>query len=336
MNKRFDYRYSIEECDIQNKQKAGAFRRKRGQWIEWLSGKDPHTISTQIYSMLWDYALFYTVNELRRIATEQPEKGIGFNGPVMRLFDAGFATTQAIAIRRLIEKPKASPKWAVISLRSILKDIKENIDLITRENYVCSHGLPYDYEAVRQEWESELIRDSRGIHGGTLPTSGPKAWPMSERVHKNFDRLSRVSAKNRRRTDLMKTEVIEFLESQIEKCEDIKKYVDKFIAHAAAPESRLELTENQEAITLERLKACHKVIYQVASFISGTLLWESTLGGLPVPQYDHLANLEKSWVTSKNLEKACQKWDEFAKEVSKWDSTSLWPPGFKNDWTNQS
>lgn len=336
MSSMHDYKYSIEQCDIVDKKKGKVFRSKRRQWMEWLSGEDPHTISTQIYSILWDYALFCTVNELRRIATEEPEKEVGFNGPVMRLFDAGFVTTQATTIRRLIEKPKSSHKLAVISLRRILKDIKENIDLITRENYVCYDGLPYDYEAVHQKWIANLPRNRGGVHVGTLPTNGPEAWPMSERVHKNFDRLSQVDPKNRKRTDHMKTEVLEFLESQIEKCGDIKKYVDKFIAHAAVPETRSGLTENQKILTLERLETCHKIIYQVASFISGPLLWESNLGGLPVPQYDHLVNLEKSWVSPKNLKIAHQKWDEFAKKVSSWDSTSFWPPGFKNDSTNKA
>ena len=147
MSSRHDYKYSIDQCDILDKEKGEAFRLKRRQWMEWLSGKDPHTISNQIYSMLWDYALFCTVNELRRIAATEPESGVGFNGPVIRIFEAGFATTQATTIRRLIEKPKSDPKWAVISLRSILKDIEENLNLITRENYVCYDGLPYDYEA---------------------------------------------------------------------------------------------------------------------------------------------------------------------------------------------
>lgn len=173
-----------------------------------------------------------------------------------------------------------------------------------------------------------MPRNDTGIHVGTLPTNGPEAWPMSERVHRNFERLAQVSPKNRKRTDKIKVEVIKFLETQIEKCEDIKKYVDKFVAHAAAPETRSELSESQKAITLERLEACHKIIYQIASFIKGPLLWESTPGGIPVPQYDHLANLDKSWVTTNNLEKAQKKWDEIDKMVSKWDSNSLWPPSF--------
>jgi hypothetical protein len=331
MSKRFDYNYSINQCDILDKGKGETFRKKRLQWMEWLSGTDPHSISRQIYSMLWDHALFLTVNELRKTAATEPEQGIGFNGPVIRLFDAGFVTTQATTIRRLIEKPKSEPKWAVISLRRVLKDIEQSLDLITRENYVCYDGLPYDYDSAHQHWLSSLPVTKSGVQGGFLPTQGVDAWPMSARVHNNFDILAQVDPQKRTREDRIKIEVLEHLESEINKCENIKKYVDKFIAHAAAPETRAGLSNEEKNITLERLETCHKIIYQVASFISGQLLFESNLGGLPVPQYDHLKNLDKRWVSPKNLEKARKKWDEFAKEVSSWDSISLWPPGFVID-----
>jgi hypothetical protein len=161
------------------------------------------------------------------------------------------ATTQVIAIRRLIEKPKSNPKWAVISLRRILKDIEDNIDLITRENYICYDGLPYDYESVHKKNLANLPRDGRDVHVGTLPTSGPEAWLTSKRAHRSFDRLSQVDPANRKRTDLIRSEIFEFLEIQIKKCDGIKKYVDKFVAHGAAPEARSELIENQNAITFK-------------------------------------------------------------------------------------
>ena len=328
MNSKYNYSYSIDECDIQDKAKGEEYRQKRAEWIETLSGEDAHSISAQLYGMLWDYALFLTVNELRRLAAEQPEEGVGFNGPVLRLFDAGFATTQATAIRRLIEKPKKDPKWAVISLRSLLKDIRDNAHLLTRENHVCYDGLPYDFEKLRQEWQSSLVADGKGSHTGTLPTNGPKAWPMSEMVHKNFDRLAQVDSENRERFDQIGVEILDVLEQQLDKCEDVKKYVDKFIAHAATPESRDGLTEDQKALTLERLDSSHKIIYQVTSFIEGSLLWESTPGGLPVPQYDHLVNLDKSWASTTNLEVARKKWGEVEKKISSWHSDSLWPGNF--------
>jgi len=299
------------------------------KWIEWLHGEDPHSISRQISSMLWDYALFTTVNELRRIASEEPEREVGFNGPVIRLFDAGFATTQAVAIRRLIEKPKKSPKWAVISLRRVLNEIEHNLDLMTRENCVCYDGLPYDYDLVHKRWLSSLPVTKNGIHSGSLPAYGPDAFYMSERVHKNFDILAQVQPKKRSRSDRIKIEVLKHLEHEIDKCANIKKYVDKFIAHAAAPETRSSLSDEEKGITLERLETCHKIIYQVASFISGQILWESNLGGLRTPQYDHMKHLNKKWTTTKKLERARKKWDEYKKEVSNWDSPSLWPPNFK-------
>jgi hypothetical protein len=128
----FAYKYPIDECDFLDKGKGEAFRKVRLRWIEWLHGEDPFSISRQISSMLWDYALFLAINELRRVAESDPQRGVRFNGPVIRLFDAGFATTQAVAIRRLIERPKKDPKWAVISLRRLLNEIEKNSDLMTR------------------------------------------------------------------------------------------------------------------------------------------------------------------------------------------------------------
>ena len=336
MHKRFNYNYSIDNCDILDKRKGAAFRENRLQWIEWLNGEDPHSISNQIYSMLWDHALFLTVNELRKIAATNPENGVGFNGPVIRLFDAGFATTQATTIRRLIEKPKRDPEWAVISLRSVLKDIEQNLDLITRENYVCYDGLQYDYDLVHQKWLASLPMTESGVQVGSLPTQGPDAWIMPEMIHKNFDILAQVNPKKRTRQDRIRIEVLEHLKTKIKKCDYIKKYVDKFIAHAAAPETRTGLIDEEQGLTLERLETCHKIIYQVASFVSGKILWESNLGGLPVLQYDHLKNLDKSWGSRKNMDKARIKWDEVDREVSKWDSISLWPPGFTTDWNSKA
>jgi hypothetical protein len=333
MTNRFIYKYPIDQCDILDKDKGKSFREMRMKWIEWLHGKDHHSISKQISSILWDYALFITVNELRRIDVEEPENDVGINGPVIHLFDAGFVTTQAVAIRRLIEKPKNDPQWAVISLLRVLNDIEQNLDLMTRENYVCYDGLPYDYNLVHQRWLSSL---PNGSHSGSLPTNGPNAFDMSESVHKNFDILAQVDPKSRSRNDRIKIDVLEHLKSEIKKCGNIKKYVDKFIAHAAAPETRASLLDDEKGITLERLKTCHKIIYQVASFISLQLLWESNIGGLPVPQYDHLKNLDKRWTTPKKLEKANKKWDEYEKEVYKWDSVSLWPPDFRIDWGNKT
>jgi hypothetical protein len=329
MNNRNEYKHTIDQCDVTDKAACEQFRIKRRQWMEWLNGDAPHSILKQIYSVVWDYALFCTVNELRKIAAENPENGIGFNGPVIRLFDAGFATTQATTIRRLIEYPASRPQRAVISIRTVLRDIKDNLRLITREHYICYDGLPYDYGKVRDEAFSRLPRNESGVSEGSMPMSGPQGWPMSERMHKNFDRLAQIKPEKRSRNDVIKEEILDHLEAQLQPCEKVKMYVNKFIAHGAAPETRGALAADERSLTLERLASCHKTIYGVTSFINGQLMWDSNIGGVPIPQYDHLKGLDMRWASEDGLIKAQEKWYEIAKDVGMWDDRSPWPPGFK-------
>ena len=322
------YNCSIEECDIVDKKKGEEFRKKREQWIEWLYGEDIHSISHQISSLLWDYGIFLIVNELRKAAEDNPNPDIKFNGPVLNLFDAGFATMQAIGIRRLTDKPKKDKKReqkeAVISLPKLIKDIKNNIDLLTRENYVCYNDLPYEHEDVYNKWISSIQQNSNGATTGALPMDGRGAFDTSRICHEKFDKLAKVQPKMRQRNDTINIEFLNILENEIEKCKNVRKFADKFIAHAAAPENRITLNDDERNITLDRLKRCHIIIKQVASFISGPILFESNIGDLPVPQYDHLKNLDKRWGTKEDLVKVRKRWDEFSKEVESWNSSSLW------------
>lgn len=313
------YKYSIEQCDIQDKEKGEEFREKRLEWINWLE-KDINSIFRQITSMVWDYALFRIVNKLREWASKQPDENVSFNNSVLRLFDVGFVTTQAVAIRRLIDKRKD-----VISLYALLEDIEKNIDLLTRENYVCYDGLPYDYESVRQEEVGKLIF-KKGVSGVRfVANEGPEGWAPSERTHKYFDELSGVNPKKQKREkdDQVKIDILKFLEKQINECKEIKnitRYVNKFIAHSATPESRAGLTQEQMEITLNQLEICYKTIWQVAGYISSQLLFESGISGLPTPQFDHLENLDKSWATPAILKKAHEEWRKIEEEIEEWDT----------------
>ncbi len=157
---------------------------------------------------------------------------------------------------------------------------------------------------------------------------GANAWGPPPKESKRISTSWLKKTARRTRGDMVKQQVFENLESQIQKCDHVKTYVDKFIAHAAAPETREDLQTEEEAMTLERLEACYRTLYCVASFISGSLLWDSSLGGLPVPQFDHLKDIEKRWVSPRNVGKARETWRAFEEKVSGWDSTDIWPEGF--------
>jgi hypothetical protein len=71
---------------------------------------------------------------------------------------------------------------------------------------------------------------------------------MLERMHKNFDRLAQVRPGNRSRTDIIKEEILDHLEAQLKPCDKVKMYVNKFIAHGAAPETRGALLPPMNAV----------------------------------------------------------------------------------------
>jgi hypothetical protein len=50
----------------------------------------------------------------------------------------GHVATQVLAIRRLMDDGKND----IVSLRRLVRDLRRNFDLFTRENFVCFDGLP--------------------------------------------------------------------------------------------------------------------------------------------------------------------------------------------------
>jgi hypothetical protein len=309
------YKYSLDKCDVVDKTKAVSFREKREQWEFWFSGNDSHSIWNQISTLLWNHALFCTINELRKIAAQDSNAGIAFNSSVMDMFDAGYVTRQTLAIRRLTEKPQDDPNRAVISLRRILFDIRENLSLITRENYVAYDGFPYDPQPC--------------YVSGWIASSGDKAWLTSKLLHDNFDRLSGVASSTRNRNDLINGRWINYLDGKLKICDDIKTYVDKFVAHGSDPETRSGLSDDQLTITLDRLEKCYQAICQVAAFIYGPFLWIASVRALPTPQYNHLEHLDKPWINSDQVDKVHDLWWEQVKIIEQWQHTSLWPAGDK-------
>lgn len=137
---------AIEECDVDDKDALAKYRAKRTDWLHMLVGDKQHSISTQISEMLWNDAVFRTVNEARRLARIGDYKSSARNFSIAHFMDQGWVAWQALAIRKLMEPAARQPEKQVISLRRVIDEITANRALITRENYVCHDGLPFDPE----------------------------------------------------------------------------------------------------------------------------------------------------------------------------------------------
>lgn len=314
---------SSTDCDVENQENLETFRRKRADWISWLSGDDVHAIWPQIHQIVWDDVLFRTVWKFRSEASAHARDDVGFNADVLRLLEVGFLTTQVTAIRRLTDPPeRKDPKKNVLSLRRILEDIKLNHSAITREVYVACDGLPYECKIAERAFHNQHSAKPTSLW---LPTTGPDAWGSSELAHSTFDRLADRNAESERtRGDLISMKWFEHLERKLSECDRVRTFVNKFIAHAADPISRSGLTDADTLISLDHLRECHRALYQTASFITTRVLWEGAGGALPVPQYHHLENLDKPWLSAIDISSARAFWEEQHAITETWENDIGW------------
>ncbi len=293
----------ICECDVEDKASLALFRLKRDEWKRCLIDDD-YSVSQQISHLLWNDTVFRTFNEARRLSLEEKNNDIGLNSPVINLMDGTFVASQVMAIRRLSDPNFYDPKKGVISLRRIIDEIGDSLPIFTRENYICFDGTAYE----------GLSHEKDGIN-----------WIHWDRKHKNFDRLSRVSSSNRSRDDKLDNKIISSLKSELNACKDLRTYANKFIAHTSDNPGKVKLTDKQKSITLNKLDEAYKAIVKSGSFLGAVVLYEHSLGGVPVPQYDQFKNLDKPVIKTKSLSNLSTFWMDRNKEVSSWDQ-ELWPP----------
>ncbi len=156
------------------------------------------------------------------------------------MLDQGYAATQVLAIRRLLDKGSD-----VLSLQRLLNDIQKQRDIITRENFVAYDGKPYDPDG----WAAQPASVESQVFG--VEAAGFYPWLMSGVRHDLFDKLSGVSKANRSRSDKIKMSVFEKLQAKLRSVEAEKLITlgHKFFAHAADITTRGSLTRSGSALS---------------------------------------------------------------------------------------
>jgi hypothetical protein len=307
------FQHRAEACDVVSKERLRRFRVEKLKWRFWLYDDKRHAIFNHVVSLLWDYAFFTTLNDLRVSASKTAPQDANFNEPMFSLLVSGFVAKQAMGIRRLIDR-----REDVVSLKRLLHDLKKNRDLITREVYVAQDGLPYDYAPVKEGYEAGKTKEGGTFFYEGVETTGPKAWGQSERVHKVFDRLTGISPSQRTRDDMLPTNWFDDLVGKLDVCRDLHKFADKFIAHAADSNSRNATTEAQKVVTIAKLTECYKAIVTVGCEVSCSILGDGTPWAVPQPQFDVVENLDKGWVPKVALPNARKLWEKHRAAISKW------------------
>jgi len=305
----FRYKTAIDQCDVGNRKKLEAYREKRYEWLTWyeLRKGEPNTIQQQLLSMMF-LDLAYRILASARQSTDQGSAFAAQSGLLAHFLDQGYVATQVLAIRRLLDGRKD-----VFSLRRLLDDLTDHRELITRENYVCHDGLPFDSEA----WQSQVQGMEVQIWGIQAP--GLHNFLASRVRHEMFDRLSGVSPTARQRGDLIKEEVFDKLKKLLlnSTAEKIVVLSHKFFAHAATTDSRGSLAFS--GIKLSDVDEVQRAFVRVERAITDILLFVAIARQVvPMPPLGLFKGLEHPYGSTEAIKNMDTVWDHLVEERNQW------------------
>jgi len=286
----------IDQCDVQDKNALRRYRELRKKWLAWLQADSNHPIWSQLFKIVVNDL---AVRTLVAAAENDPQSSL-HNPLIVRIILEGHQDAQILGIRRLWDNDTR-----VISLRRLLKDIRANLNVFTREIYISESGLSYNPSsetAIPPEYVSH---------------SSPILSPLlTEKAQRRFDRLSKIPSERRVRTDRIPKGLIDHLEKHIAKsgADDIMKWSHQFVAHAG--DSQAKGWRDPEA-TFEKGIAAQKSIVQVVQLISTQLLQGPSFGTLVPTQSNPFHRLDQL-VSQQALETARQLWDGLEKDRNSW------------------
>lgn len=296
-------------------------------WSDCLRGNDENSVFRQISVMIWDAAIFRFVLESRQTQIEKKPDDPPLNVSFQSFLDRNYFQAQAAFIRRLADKSRYGliGKKSIYSLYSLIDDISKRRTELTRETFFRLRQIPYDYSKLQQA-EKEFIAQQLGENRSEFKIPPEFDWEVSADAHTTFDRLCSVQAQNRKPQDIISEKVFSRLKNRLDLCSDITNYVDKYVAHSATPESRTLENVDSVKITLKHIWDAHKIIYEVAEFLSLILFSE---GHVPLAWKSPTLfdNWEAPLLESEDINRLELVYKEYGEETTKWqleDVNNLW------------
>ncbi len=95
-------------------------------------------------------------------------------------------------------------------------------------------------------------------------------------------------------------------------------HVNKFVAHAATPESRAAENADNLDITLGDLWNAHATICKIANFISVFILSGISYQFLPFLRGDEFHHIDRPLVETNNIKRIEEVWQSYLEETLSW------------------
>lgn len=288
-----EYKYGLEECDVPEVRRAALseYRTFRRKCLEYIRGPIDNSVMNQVHDLAWHTAVFRTLNEARRL---EPERLV--NGTLWELAAAGYTNLMSIGMQKLVDRDHRAD-----SLWNLVTQVESRHELLSREEFVCYDGLPFDYETAS---ESEVRA-------------------MSEELHKAFDKLSGVSAAERRREDRIQPSVLAAVKEGLSHpaIERVCMLEIRRIAHAD------RLSESSGPIPTaiyDDIDQALRQIVKMANLFSMALFHDAPFGPVvPAPEFDVLEALDQPWITTVNIPALHEYWRKLSDSMDVWANVEI-------------
>lgn len=292
------YKFALAACDpsVTDRASLDAYRAKRATWLEWLEDDEYHAIWTVLHDMVWSDVAFKMFSHL---ATEDEGNPLN-NSLLSEALIRGNLAGQVLAIRRLLDTSRGR-----ISLRRLLVEIRSNIRLFTRENYVCFDGdlyapVPAEITARRAEWRDGFL---------------------SGMAHSQFDKLIGLTDPAKRtRQDRLPLSLIDKLEGWIagSPADEIAEWSHAYLAHAGS------ISERDKIATLfvngNKIADAIRALARVAEAIGAWLLFAGGRSSslMPVAQFDQFEKLDRPVMPAGSEDELARLWRTTSAERDSW------------------
>ncbi len=267
-----------------------------------------HSVWGQLWKMIYSDLNSRTIGSITDSAPDCP-----LNNPmVRRLVTEGYAPLQALGIRRLWSERKDD-----ISVRRIILDMKQNIAVFTRENYLAWSGLPYNIPRLSDEELSRIPVNPLPGSAFVSPDSPLMILMRTSQAHDQFDRLSKTSPESRKASDHIPKRLFEILENHIQSSgiDKVIGWSHQYVAHAGDPDHPAWKDLNP---TWSDIESSQRALAQAAQIVSGMVLNGPASAQLvPTAQYDRFEYLENV-VDRETLQKAHEKRAELEDDRNSW------------------
>lgn len=291
-----------------------AFRECYDRWASWIGliqdNIPRNTIWYQCTEMMNNEFMFQALFLAGNKATSQANfhDYLAANTPLYKHLLEGYLSFQYLAIRRLTEKITLNHERqfrGVISIVRLLDDMEKHTAVITREAFVCVKDLPYNYREVLELEKAEAMAKMQHQVEGRIWLEKPSIGAESLQRHITFDRLSGTTEDKRQPTDIIMLDYWQQYRRALKESglDQVKKYVDKYLAHAADEPSLTKLDDEDKKQSMHHIHKTQRCLITQLQRLT-TDFYGTQLAMLPTDgEAQLLYNFDKPFVSKEVVTK---------------------------------